>query len=64
MSESYFSKWYEENKQKLSERRKNRYANDPEYAERQREAARRYRARKRAERSKTTSTGANTPDNT
>ena len=31
MSSEYFAKWYAENKEKLSQRRKERYLNDPTY---------------------------------
>jgi hypothetical protein len=44
---SNYSSWYEKNKQRLSEKRKKRYAEDSEYRKRAREASRRYRGGER-----------------
>ena len=41
--ESLFRKWYQKNKQRLSDERKKRYAQDPEYRQRQLESSKRYR---------------------
>jgi hypothetical protein len=41
--ESSFRRWYNANKQRLSEERKKRYAQDPEYRQRQLESSKRYR---------------------
>jgi hypothetical protein len=41
--EPYFPKWYGKNKHRLSEERKKRYREDPEYRQRAFEASRRYR---------------------
>ncbi len=41
---SNYEKWYEKNKQKLSEKRKKLYAENPEYREQRLEASRRYRS--------------------
>jgi hypothetical protein len=41
--QSTFGKWYEKHKQRLSEKRKKRYAQDPEYRQRALEASRRHR---------------------
>lgn len=49
-NESSSSRWYRKNKQQLSEKRKQRYAQDPEYRKRAVEASRR---RRRGERSLT-----------
>jgi hypothetical protein len=38
-----FREWYAKNKEQLSEKRKQRYAQDPEYRERAMEASRKYR---------------------
>jgi hypothetical protein len=38
-----FREWYTKNKEQLSEKRKQRYAQDPEYRERAMEASRKYR---------------------
>ncbi len=46
----YFAAYYEENQGQLSEKRRDKYASDPEYRERAKEAARRYRAKRREER--------------
>ena len=46
----YFAAYYEVNKEKLAEKRRNRYQNDPEYRERIKEAARERRRRAREER--------------
>ena len=40
---SSHQKWYEKNKQRLSEKRKKRYAEDPEYRSRAIEASRKRR---------------------
>jgi len=40
--EKYFKKWYDENKGKLSEKRKEKYEKDSEYREKRRNEARRY----------------------
>jgi len=40
---SSYQKWYEQHKQELSEDRKNRYREDPEYRQRRIEASRNYR---------------------
>ena len=40
---SYRGNWYQQNKQRLSEKRKKLYAENPEYREQRREASRRYR---------------------
>jgi MerR HTH family regulatory protein len=42
---SYYRVWYEKNKQRLSRERKERYANDPEFRERVKEASKRRRHR-------------------
>ena len=41
--ESGYRRWYAKNKESLSEKRKKRYAEDPQYRERQLESSRRYR---------------------
>jgi hypothetical protein len=46
--QSTFGKWYEKHKQRLSEERKKRYAQDPEYRQRQLEASRRHRRGERS----------------
>ncbi len=46
----YFRTYYEENREELSDKRRDRYQSDPEYRERAKEAARVYRAKKKAER--------------
>lgn len=45
----YFSKYYEENKEDINERRRKRYDEDPEYKERVLRSSRDYRKRKREE---------------
>lgn len=48
---SDFKKWYgsNDNAEKLSKRRKERYKSDPEYRERAKQAAKEYKRKKRAE---------------
>ena len=46
----YFKTYYEEKKDELSEKKKNRYHSDPEFRERAKEKARQYRKEKREER--------------
>ena len=53
--QSTFGKWYEKHKQRLSEKRKKQYAEDPEYRQRQLESSKRYR---RGERTLPTPPGA------
>ena len=45
---SSFRNWYEKNKERLSEKRKRLYAEDPEYRQRALEASRRYRRGERS----------------
>lgn len=40
--DKYFQEWYEKNKEKLSEKRKEKYEKDPDYREKRRLEARRY----------------------
>jgi len=47
-----YSAWYEDNKEKLAKRRKDRYQNDPEYKERVLEQNRKHREGKRLEEAK------------
>ncbi|UOX39967.1 putative DNA-binding domain protein [Vibrio phage V-YDF132] len=44
-----FKKWYADNKKSLSEKRKNRYENDPEYRAKVQERARKAAAKRREE---------------
>ena len=46
----YYRTYYEDHRTDLSEKRRDRYQNDPEYREKAKEDARRYRQRKKAER--------------
>ncbi len=46
-TESRFRKWYEPNRERLSQKRKKRYAEDPEYRQRALEASKRYRGGER-----------------
>lgn len=39
----YYGEWYQKNRDSVLSKRRDKYANDPEHAKRQREAARRYR---------------------
>jgi hypothetical protein len=45
---SSYQKWYEKNKQRLSEERKKLYAENPEYREQRREDSRKYRRGERS----------------
>ncbi len=45
-------RWYNRNSEEYNERRKSRYQDDPDYAEKARERARAYKARKRLEKAK------------
>lgn len=49
MSETYFQKWYSNNKGKFNASRKSRYHSDPEYREQAIARAREYRATRRRE---------------
>lgn len=46
----YTGKWWNENRDKINEKRNQKYKDDPEYRAKARERARAYRERKRAER--------------
>jgi len=46
-TKSRFRKWYEPNRERLSQKRKKRYAEDPEYRQRALEASKRYRGGER-----------------
>jgi len=59
----YYRSYYEENKDRLSDKRRDRYQNDPEYRERAKEAARVYRAKKKMERDKLIAEGKIEPVN-
>lgn len=45
----YFAEYWKENRDSVNERRRKLYANDPEYAKKQREASQAYKKRKRQE---------------
>lgn len=45
--QGYFQRYYEENKEEINEKRRERYQNDPDYRARSLEASKRYRERKR-----------------
>ncbi len=46
--DGYYDEWYDENKNELLDKRRGKYASDPDYAQKCREAAKEYRRRKKS----------------